>query len=223
MKEDGRRLTRWLLLPVAVSLAIIGLRTATYRAYFRQPGSWTYFAEAVGLLLLYAGIILWLTRRPRGGGWWSLQPGTAFGLVGGAVQCVHLCVERFATLRGAWNGGVTLTFMLGTFVLWGVVGFVSKRRGMTLPMSIGRAAWSAMVTMTIAVCFGTALELYLAPIPESSMLAWPEFRRSGWTDLHAFAIANTLDSIVSHLMVAPLVGLVVGAIGGLLGMLRGRS
>ncbi|HEY0758082.1 MAG TPA: hypothetical protein VGD59_02375 [Acidisarcina sp.] len=70
--------------------------------------------------------------------------------------------------------------------------------------------------MSIAVAAGIPLELFLAPTPLEPMRAWPEFQRSGWTDLYAFGIANTLDSAISHLLIGPIVGAIFGTFGGLL-------
>jgi hypothetical protein len=69
--------------------------------------------------------------------------------------------------------------------------------------------------MTLTVVVGVALELFLWRISPESMLAWPEFQRSGWTDVHAFAIANALDSVISHLLLGPVVATVMGTIGSL--------
>jgi hypothetical protein len=35
-----------------------------------------------------------------------------------------------------------------------------------------------------------------------------------WTDVHAFTIANTLDSALSHLIVGPIVGAIFGGVAG---------
>lgn len=49
--------------------------------------------------------------------------------------------------------------------------------------------------MAVTVTAGLATELFIAR-PAST---WPEFRRSGWLDPHAFGIANALDSGFTHL------------------------
>jgi hypothetical protein len=107
--------------------------------------------------------------------------------------------------------------MLTTFILWGVTGFIAARSGQSTPTSIWLAVWSAVVTMTIVVAAGFALEFFLSPTPPESMLSWPEFKRSGWTDVRAFAIANTLDAAFSHLLIGPVVAAIVGTAGSLLG------
>jgi hypothetical protein len=61
--------------------------------------------------------------------------------------------------------------------------------------------------------------MFLAPANPALVATWQEFKRSAWTDPAAIQIANTLDSAFSHLLLAPVVALVVGAIGAGLGKL----
>ena len=42
---------------------------------------------------------------------------------------------------------------------------------------------------------------------------WAEFERSEWTDARALGVANTLDSGVTHLVIAPIVALMFGGTG----------
>jgi hypothetical protein len=72
-----------------------------------------------------------------------------------------------------------------------------------------------MVTMLMAVTVGFAL-LY-SSIPRLDYVStWPGFQRSGWRDVHAFLIANTLDSGFSHLLIGPIVGALCGAMAGII-------
>jgi hypothetical protein len=54
----------------------------------------------------------------------------------------------------------------------------------------------------------------------------PDYVRSGWTDVRAFAIANTFDAGFTHLVEAPVIAATLGALGSGLGRLmapRGPS
>lgn len=133
----------------------------------------------------------------------------------------HLGIERFNLLSPMWNGKVTLAFMLSTFLLWGYAGYGARREGMDFVSTCLVAVWSALISMTIAVTAGTLLEYYVAPIPLEEMRNWPEFLRSGSTDLRAFAIANTLEEASTHLAVGPMVAAIFGSVGFGLANLRG--
>jgi hypothetical protein len=203
-----------LVVTTILSLAMMGIRVSSYTAMLRQPGATALLIEVTGLLLLYAAVLYW--------GAASLSPplmlrATTIGLIAGSLQAIHLVCERFVNLPGAWNGAVTLAFMLTTITLWGLAAFIATRSGQATPTSIRLAVWSALVTMTVTVAAGFALEFFLSPVSLESVLSWPEFKRSGWTDVRAFSIANTLDSAVSHLLIGPVLATIVGSVASLLG------
>lgn len=204
-----------LLLALSLSLAMIAASIASYPPFLNLRGARTFVVEAVGLLLLYLPLILLATRAaplpPR-----LMLRATGLGALAGVLQIIHLCIERFVSLNGPWNGVVAITFMLTTFTVWAISGFLTRRSGQSVGISVWMSIWSAIVTMTLTVAVGLALELFLAPRPLESMRSWGEFTRSGWTDLHAFAIANTLDAAFSHLFIGPIVAAVVGTIGAFL-------
>jgi len=203
-----------LVFTTILSLAMMGIRVSSYPSMLRLPGATAFVVEVVGLLLLYGAVLFWGSGSvPHK----LLLRGTTIGLIAASVQIIHLVCERFVSFSGRWNGAVTLAFMLTTFILWGVTGFIAARSGQAKPTSIWLAVWSAVVTMTIVVAAGFALDFFVSPMPPESMLSWPEFKRSGWTDVRAFAIANTLDAAFSHLLIGPVVAAIVGAAGSLLG------
>lgn len=80
--------------------------------------------------------------------------------------------------------------------------------------------------MLIAVTGGFVVEFFVSPPEPAYVATWAEFKRSGWTDARAFALANTLESAFIHLVVAPFVALFTGGLGCLLaqfGMSRTAS
>lgn len=205
-----------LLSVIGASVALIVVRLATYQAYFNMPGSSTVVAEAAVLLAAYSAAVLIIPAHASQETQAALRVGSRFGLGIGLLQVIHLLVENFANLRGTANAATTLAFMVTTFGLWGVSGFVVARSTGSLKNAVAASCWSAAVTMLITVAFGLAL-MYAGVPPLREVATWGEFARSGWTDVRAFAIANTLDAAASHLFIAPLVALAVGAFGGVLG------
>lgn len=210
-----------LLLSVTLNLAMIGLRVVFYRPLLAMPGGLRFALEPAILLIVYGGLVIWATSHPDPLRQGILQIGTPLGLLGGAVQVVLILLENTVNL-GAANGPVTLSSMLVTFSLWGVAGYRASRT-ITTNSRAGALAgsWSAVVTMLITVTFGFAL-LY-SSIPRLDYVAtWPEFQRSGWGDVHAFSIANTLDSGFSHLLIGPIVGAIFGGIASLIARFQRR-
>jgi hypothetical protein len=205
-----------LLVVVILSLMMMGIQVFLYRPLLAMPGGASFVFETTVVLLLYGMLIVWATRSDGQLHRTVLQLGTPVGLVAAAVQIAHLAAENFIQFGRPWEAISTLTFMLCTFLIWGFAGYRSARSvGAILPGALA-GAWSAIVTMSIAVTFGFALEFYLATPNPEYVATWGEFKRSGWTDIHAFTIANTLDSALSHLIVGPIVGVVFGGAAGAL-------
>jgi hypothetical protein len=73
------------------------------------------------------------------------------------------------------------------------------------------------------VTFGFVWEFYLITPKPEYVVTWGEFKRSGWTDVHAFTIANTLDSALSHLIVGPIVGAIFGGVAGVVTRIPRKS
>jgi hypothetical protein len=204
-----------LLVGIALNLALISGRVLLYPATVTLPGGFVYQLEPVGMLLLYGGLGWWLTTAMSPARLAALRDGTLFGLVSGAVWIVNLAVETFADLAVQVGGLVFLLLLGATFLLWGVAGLRVARRSGSLSLAILAAVWSAMNSIVILVAFGLLLLYISLPQLEHNIATSPDFLRSGWHDVGAFAIANTFDAGFSHLLMAPLVAVVFGALGAL--------
>ena len=102
-------------------------------------------------------------------------------------------------------------------LLRGVAGFVAARNTANWALGLLGGCWCAVVSVLLAVSFGFVLMFFEVP-PLDYVATWAEFRRSGWRDVHAFAIANSLDAGFTHLLAGFVLGSILGAIGG--GMAR---
>ena len=79
-------------------------------------------------------------------------------------------------------------------------------------MGVIASCWGAMVSVLMAVTFGLAL--MTANIPSPAYVAtWNEFKQSGWSNAHAFAIANSLEAVLGHLVIGPVAGTLFGILG----------
>jgi hypothetical protein len=198
-------------LSALVSLVLITVATIGVDSPLRMSGGIVYVLGATVPLVVYGLIFTWApTLRVMQGGR-VLQLGTCVGIIGGALQIIHLALENFGRRVGE-NSIVTLAFMLGGFLIWGVAGYLVTREGGDVKAGIMASCWSAMVSVLMAVTFG--LILMSANIPPPAYVAtWSEFKQSGWSNAHAFAIANSLDAALSHLVVGPIAGTIFGILG----------
>jgi hypothetical protein len=172
--------------------------------------------EPVCVFLVYAVAVIFVART-HGPFWDSvLRVTIVFGFLSGCLEIINIGIENGSPL--AVRGPILpITFMLIIFTLWGIAGFRTARTLESTRGGLLAAVLSAAICMLIAVTFGFVVEFFLAP-PESTYVStWAEFKRSGWTDAGAFAVANTLDSGFTHLVIAPIVALFFGGLGSLIG------
>lgn len=214
-----RRLT---LAVIALNVALIAIRVSSYRQLLAMPGSVPFIAKPLIVLAAYFAVVTWMTSNTSGDRAVALSVGTSFGMLTAAVQIVHLFIESFVPTEELVTGITALVFMVGTFLLWGVAGYVTGRRGASVSAAATAGSWAAIICMLILIAVGLAMTFI--PVPSASYVStWSEFRESGWTDATAFGIANTFDSAYSHLLAGPIVGAITGAIGGLIGRPWKRS
>jgi hypothetical protein len=218
----GGRLARWLrglcLAGIVLNLLLIGVRVLRYPPFFAQPAALVSLVAPVVMLCVYAGVALALTANANPDRQVALRTGTILGLITGALWVVNLAGETFTTLNNAIGLLSTAPFLLGGFALWGVAGFLGVRRTGLFSLGILAAVWGAMVCVLLTITFGFLLVYTSLPWLERDLLNDPDWLLSGWTDLRAFAIANTFFAGFTHLLGALLIGTLAGAIGGVLGL-----
>jgi len=180
-----------------------------------QPGGARYIVDVLLALGGYAVAAITLSIEMPSRLAVGRQIGVRFGLVTGAMWVVSLGVETFAGLTGLPNIAATGPLLLGGFILWGVAAARTRRRTCSVGAGVLAAVCAAMTCVALTIAFGLTLAFLALPRLERNIDGSPEYLGSGWHNLHAFAIANTLDAAFTHLLVAPMVAVVVGTLGAL--------
>lgn len=220
----ARTLRIWLLALIACNVALLVLRVATYPAFFSMPDALGYLLEAVVPLAIYAAAIFALPvivkRLP--GALVALRVGVVVGLIGGCIEVVSTALESLFALPQPVVSALTGAAMVGLFLLFGVAGYIGARRARSFWPGLASAIWSAVCAILIVLTFGFLLAMTSLPTLARGEIADPDYLRSGWTDIRAFAIANTFDAGFTHLVEAPVIAAVLGALGSGLGRLSMR-
>lgn len=220
MLATNRLVTRLSLLTgIALALFMMSTKVFFYRPLFALPGGKTFVIEAAVLLLAYAVVVFWTTDSDDPVRH-SMLLATSLGLIGGFLQIASMTQEEFMNLGPRWNGIAAFSLLFCTFMTWGIAGYRAARGTGAVRSGAMAGLWCAVITMSMAVLFGFLVEFYLAVPKPEYVMTWGEFKRSGWSDVHAFTIANTLDSAFSHLMAGPVLGIVLGGAASLIARFR---
>jgi hypothetical protein len=210
-----------LLVCNAVSLCAIYLGVRQYPPFWSQAGAWMYVCEPVAALLVFSGLVVWVSEMR--GIWWQtvLRIAAAFGIAAAAIDLLGLIIEDGIVVH-VHGPATQIAVMLTQFTLWGAAGWRAARALNSMRAGLVAAVLSGGVCMTIAVTAALIVQLFLVRPSIADVATWGEFTRSGWTNPRAFAIANTLDSGFTHFVVAPVISTIVGGIGALVGTFRRR-
>ena len=215
--DTGRQLRMIVLALILLDLLLMSGQLLLYQPLLAQPNAFIYILEPVIGLLAYAAATFWLTRTADPARRTALREATAIGLIGGVLFVINLAAETFLDLPAPASLFATAPFFLGTFALWSVAGYrVASQTGSVLP-GIVAAIWSAMWTILITITFGFILSYVALSRLQQNLASSPEYARSGWSDLHAFAVANQFDAAFSHLLTAVVIAAIVGRAGSLIG------
>jgi hypothetical protein len=218
----GSSLRILLLLAIALDLLLIVGRALLYRPLWSQQGAFASLLTPVALLLVYAAIVLWAAGDSAAGRGQALAQGTVVGVITGTLWVANLALETFADLS-ALGLLATAPFLLGGFTLWGLAGFRAAGQARSVAAGLRTALYAAMTCVLATITFGVLLTYTSLPYLARQLVGDPDYLRSHWRDLPAFAIANTFDSAASHLLGGLLIGALVGATGGALGLLSRRA
>jgi hypothetical protein len=205
-----------LVVMIAASIAMAVAAAERSPGWFLNPGAAWFLREAVLALVAYASVIVVVVAH-RGGDWdVEMRNAALFGSIAGLTEGLNVALENGIGVA-VQVPAVQLAGMLFVFALWGVAGARSARELNRFRPGVIAAVMSAGVCMVIGVTAGFAMELFIAPPRPDYVTSWAEFKRSGWTDAHAFGIANTLDSGFTHLWMGPVVAVIVGSVGAWIG------
>jgi hypothetical protein len=153
------------------------------------------------LLVMYGLLVLLVTTNLDDGRRMALHVGTGWGLISGLILTAWTVGGYFARSDGTFPIFLGLSSMLLIFVCWSVAGYLAARRTAIASSGWLTGCWSGLICALVKVT--CALLLLQTPLPGQS----PAF---------------VLTAAGQHLLEGPVIGAVLGAIGGLVAGIRGR-
>src|SRR5260221_837483 len=207
-----RRMLRFTLLSlIAASMAMAILATLLYPPLLTMPNSATYILKLMIMLVLHSIFILWATRSPADQ--IVLRIGTLFGAIACSLEIVHILIEVFGSLNARTETISTGLFMISLFVLFGMSGYFAGSNKRNLISGVWTGLWSAVVCMLVVMTYGLSQLFWSFDALEKRNVGNPDFVRTGWTDLHAFVIADIFEACFKILFLGPVAGIIFGLSG----------
>jgi len=181
---------------IAINLVLGSVPVIAYPPLLHQHRSIVLLLEPLALLFVYAALVARIARR-------RLRYATAWGVCSGVFSVAQIFQETY--LHSPARTLLTWVFVIGMFLPWLLAGYQAR--------TVIAGVWSAMISMLLTIAFGWSELLWDLPGAIARNLGSPDLARSGWTDLHAFAIADLLQAGFKYLLVGPIIGAVLAGLG----------
>jgi hypothetical protein len=216
---------RGMLLGAALTVALI------VYGVIRFPTVWSASAgdrwgivAGIGIATTY-GIVGWFAVRARGfGNPRVLRHGVRFGLYAGAVFAVSMLGEYLVPHGERENVMLALATFGLFFLLLFVAGFAAAFETNRLTAAPLAAVWAALIASQLWFILLLAIYYAFVGTPQEARFlevdqVIADFRRSGMADLRAFIFGDYMGGGFFHSLLAPLLAVPLGFLGGLVATL----
>jgi len=207
----NRTLRLILLVIIAVNLIMAIAAIFMYPPLFAMPHSYSYIVELGVMLLINIVIVTLVTKFSTDRK--ILRVSTFFGLMASLLEIVHISIENFGHLNAHAETVFTGIFMAVLFLIFGVSGFCITIYKRKIVSGMWAGSWSAVVCMLIVTTFGLSQLFWSFEALEKHDIGDPDFIRTGWSDMHAFVIADIFEACFKVSFLGPIIGIVFGLLG----------
>lgn len=200
-----------LLVVIAINIIMTVIAAFMYPPLLTMPHSYSYILELAVMLLLYIPIVMRATRSSVI--LTTLRTATFFGVLASLLEIVHISIENFGHLNARVETVSTGIFMMGLVLLFAVSGYCITLNNRNVISGMLGASWSAIVCMLIVMTYGLSQLFWSFGAIEKHDIGDPDFIRTGWTDMHAFVIADIFEACFKILFLGPIAGIIFGMLG----------
>lgn len=135
------------------------------------------------------------------------------GLLVGGLFIINITVEDFINWQTKTGRlGSTLTMMIAIFISFALISAIKTFRTRNILMGLKSSFASALSGTVIALCFGFLI-CYLFQNKMTNILRGDR-GYSEYSNPKAFIFFNAFDNASAHVIIAPVVSLLMGALGG---------
>jgi hypothetical protein len=208
---------RALLAGLALAAGLVVFGAITTRGFLRTVEAWIAVVGVLAVLAAYAAAAIVAApalgrRQPE-----ARKVAIRFGVAAGVVYVAEVALE-YALLPANNTAWGVVEF--GTvFVLFFMAGASAPWRARRLAPGALSGLWAAMLSAVIwYVAVLSVFYLFRGGERQAAVLRaegdFDDFRRSGLSNLQVFLMGDFLGAGFFHLLLSPLIGLLLGSLGG---------
>ena len=216
---------RWTMAAAAFAALALELFAVLTTPHFFGSGGrpWAGLSAVAAILCVYGAAGWFAIPGARRAGIMSVA--APAGLIAGGVYAAEIILEY--VVRPTDNTPWGLAEFGAVFALMGIAGGLLAWRTRRLRSALAGAMWTGMIG--VLIWYLVLLAVFCAFRGTAAQEAvfraegdYEDFARSGMRDFQVFAMQDFLGAGFFHLVLSPIFGLILGAIGGGVGLLIPR-
>jgi len=151
-------------------------------------------------------VIIWIYLKPdrfsRNG-----------GLIIGLLFIINISIEEFISWQTKIGSVIsTLTMMFLIFISFSIISVIKTTNTENIKFGIKSSFVSALLGTIIALCFGFLINDLFPDRMVFVLKGYPGY--ADFTNPRAFTFFNAFDNASNHLIIAPIISILMGSIGG---------
>jgi hypothetical protein len=191
-----------IVVPIVLLVATMIISLIDYPSVF-EKSKWTVITVFVAVIIY---IIFWNYLKPdkfsRNG-----------GIIIGSLFIINISVEEFINWQTKSASLVsTLTMMFLIFISFSFISAIKTIKTDSFTSGLKSSFVSAMLGTIIALCFGFMINFLFPNRMVFVLKGYP-----GYTDFsnpRAFTFFNAFDNASNHVIIAPIISILMGSVGG---------
>jgi len=191
-----------ILIPALFLTALMTLSLINYPAIFDNSKSMI-ATTYVGII---AYVVMWMMIKPDN---FSKKGGFLIGL----LFVVNISTEEFIDWPSkTYDLVATLGMMFVIFVSFSIISAIKTLKTKNLIIGIKSSFISALFGTAIALCFGFLINYLFSDRMVYVLQNYPGFKE--YYNPKAFTFFNTFDNASTHIIIAPIISILMGTLGG---------
>ena len=192
----------YIVAPIILLMATMIVSLIDYPSVF-EKSKWTVITVFAAVIIY---IIVWIYITPDR---FSVNGGFIIGL----LFIINISIEEFISWQSKTGSLVsTLTMMFLIFISFSIISAIKTIKTESFKSGLKSSFVSALLGTIIALSFGFLIN-YL--FPERMVLVLKGY--PGYTDFsnpRAFTFFNAFDNASNHVIIAPIISILMGSVGG---------
>lgn len=195
------------LLPLLLLIVLMIIALINYPIVFDKAKQ-TVITVFIAIIIY---VLLWTIIRPdnfsKNGGLWI-----------GFLFIVNISIEEFIDWQTKASTLIsTLTMMFLIFVSFSIISAIKTFKTQNILQGIKSSFLSALLGTLIALCFGFLIDFVFSERIVHALTGYPGFNT--YDNPKAFTFYNSFDNASNHVIIAPIVSIIMGALGGIVAIL----